>query len=195
MSTPTADFQMDFEDSQQAEADKKLLVKFSIQPTHCEFASIEAGRPIYRDEEVVEIMFPGSRTVSAAIVTDEHKRRFPRQYAAFKQGIEQKADGTPLSVLVWLTPSQIMEFAALNCTTVEQLAAMPDQLAQRFMGAHSMKQRAQAYLDAAKDAAPMLKLQAELEKRDDIIANMQKQLDELVAARAAESKAKVPVKA
>jgi hypothetical protein len=126
------------------------------------------------------------------MVTEDHRRRFPKQYAAFKQGIEQKAEGTPLSVLVWLTPSQIMEFAALNCTTVEQLAAMPDQLAQKFMGAHSMKQRAQVYLNSAKDAAPMLRLQAELEQRDDTISNMKKQLDELVAAMAAIKK--VPAK-
>ena len=166
-------------------------MKFSIQPTHCEFASIEAGRPIFRDEEIIEIMFPGSRTVAAEMVNETHRQRFPKQYAAFKAGRAQKADGTPLSVLVWLTPSQIMEFNALNCTTVEQLANMPDSQIQKFMGAHSMKQRAQAYLTAAKDAAPLLMLQAELEKRDDQIATMQKQLAELSAQVSAPPKVAV----
>ena len=124
----------------------------------------------------------------ASLVNDSYRRRFAKQYANFKAGREAAESGTPLSALVWLTPSQIMELNSLNCRTVEQLAGMSDQLSQKFMGHHAMKQRAQAYLEFAKDAAPMLKLQAELEKRDDQIATMQKQIEAL----AEKSKAKVP---
>ncbi len=190
MSTATADFAMDFEDNQQAEADKRLLVRFSVVPTHCEYESIQQGRPIYKDEEVIEIMMPGSKNTVSNLVDDGYRRRFARQYAQFKSGQAAVEIGTPLSALVWMTPSQILELNALNCRTVEQLAGMPDQQSQAFMGHHAMKQRAQAYLEFAKDAAPMLKLQAELEKRDDQIATMQKQIEALAAA--AEKKARVP---
>lgn len=179
---PTADFDMNFEDSQQDEADKRLLVRFSIVSTPCEYESIQQGRPIFKDEEVIEIMVPGSRNTITNLADDNYKRRFAKQYAHFKAKGELKESGTPLSALVWLSPAQIMELNALNCYTVEQLAGMPDQLSQKFMGHHSMKQRAQKFLDLAKEAAPLLKLQAELEVRDDTIANMQKQLDILVAA-------------
>lgn len=191
MSTPIADFEMNFEDSQQAEADKRLFVRFSIVPMHCESESIEQGRPIFKDEEVVEVMVPGSKDSVSNLVTDYYRQRFARQYSAFKAGLSSVETGTPLSALVWLTPSQIMELNALNCRTVEQLAGMPDQLSQKFMGHHAMKQRAQAYLELAKDAAPMLKLQAELEKRDNLIETMQKQIEQLVAATE-KTKAKVP---
>lgn len=187
---PTADFEMNFEDGQQDEADKRLLVKFSIVPAHCEFESIQQGRPVFRDEEVISIMTPGSRDTVTSLVDDNYKRRFAKQYAHFKAGRELKESGTPLSALVWLSPAQVMELNAVNCHTVEQLAGMSDQDSQKFMGHHAIKQRAQKYLDLAKEAAPMLKLQQELETRDDIIANMKKQLDVLSAAVA-----KVPAKA
>ena len=191
---PTADFEMNFEDAQQDEADRKLMVKFSVIPTHCEFESVQAGRPIYRDEEIIEIMIPGSKNTIANLVDDNYRRRFAKQYAHFKAGREIKEQGTPLSALVWLTPAQIMELNAVNCYTVEQLAAMSDQLSQKFMGHHSMKQRAQKYLDLAKEAAPMLKLQQELENRDDTIANLQRQIDVLAAA-AEKAEKKISAKA
>jgi len=191
MSTDIADFAMDFEDNQQTEADKRLLVRFSIVPTHCEYESIQQGRPIYKDEEVIEIMVPGSKDSVASLVNDSYRQRFAKQYTNFKAGREAAESGTPLSALVWLTPSQIMELNSLNCRTVEQLAGMSDQLSQKFMGHHAMKQRAQAYLEFAKDAAPMLKLQAELEKRDDQIATMQKQIEALAEA-AEKTEARVP---
>lgn len=172
----TLDFDMDFEDNQQDEADKKLLVKFTIQPTYCEAESIVQGRPVYKDEETIQIMMPGSRDVTSAMVDESYRQRFARQYAKFKAGHAQLQSGTPLGVLVWLSPAQVAELNAVNCFTVEQLAGMSDVLAQKFMGAHALRQRAQNYLASAKEQAPMLKLQAELEKRDDQLAQMQKQL-------------------
>jgi uncharacterized protein YunC (DUF1805 family) len=191
MSTDTLDFDMNFEDGQQSEADRRLLVKFTLVPTHQEFESIKEGRPVYKDEEVIQIMIPGSRNVIASKVNPSHRQRFAKQYAAFKAGQAQAITGTPLSVLVWMTPAQQAEFGALNVKTVEQLATLPDNVAHRFMGAQAIKQRAQAYLDSAKDQAPMLRLQAELETRDEQIAQMQAQIQELIAA----AKPKVPIKA
>lgn len=188
----TLDFDMNFEDNQQNEADKRLPVKFSLIPTLCEAETLAQGRPIYRDEEVIHIMIPGSRDITAALVDDNYRRRFARQYAAFKAGQEQHLNGTPLNVLVWLTPAQIAELNAVNCHTVEQLAEMPESLAQKFMGAHALQQRAKTYLLAAKEQAPMIKLQAELEKRDEEIATLNRQMAELMASVA---KHKLPEKA
>lgn len=172
----TLDFDMDFEDNQQSEADKKLMVKFSIVPHYCEAESIKEGRPIYRDEEVIHVMIPGSRDITAALVDDNYRRRFSSQYRRFKEGRAEMHNGTPLSVLAWMNPSQILELNAVNCFTVEQLAEMPDSLAQKFMGAQALKQRASAYLQTAKDQAPMLKLQDELEKRDAQLMQLQEQI-------------------
>jgi len=177
----TLDFDMNFDEAQQDEADKKLLVKFTLQSTYMEQESITAGRPIYKDEETIQIMAPGSRDIFSGLVTEQYRQRFPRQYARFKAGTEQLQNGTPLSALVWMTPAQIAELNAVNCYTVEQLAGMPDSVAHKFMGAQALKQRAQKYLDIAKEQAPMLVLQAELEKRDEQLAQLQKQMTELIA--------------
>jgi hypothetical protein len=182
MSTETLDFAMNFEDNQQAEADKRLLVKFYTEPVHQEFASIEAGRPIYKDEEFVSIIAPGSRNTVTARATYDYQQRFPKQWAQFKAQQSQVVEGTPLHVLPWLSKSQIAEFAAFNVTTVEALANMPDSASQVFMGHHQIKQRAAAYLMAAKDAAPMIKLQSELEKRDEQIKELQAQMAAILAA-------------
>jgi hypothetical protein len=60
----------------------------------------------------------------------------------------------------------VEEFAFFNVRTVENLAEMNDGVLQKFMGGQALRQRARDFLAAAKDAAPLSQLRAELEKRD-----------------------------
>jgi hypothetical protein len=62
------------------------------------------------------------------------------------------------------------------------LVSMADANAQRIMGFQSLKGKINTFLEAAKGAAPALKLQAELEKRDAEIA-MLKQMVETLGER------------
>jgi hypothetical protein len=192
MSTEALDFAMNFEDGQQSEADKRLLVMFYRSTIKNEPKSIDAGRPIFDEIDLIKIITPGSRDSFVGDATGEYQQRFPTQWARYKAGLEQTASGTPLNTLPWMTLSQVEEFKAVGCSTIEQLVGMPDSVSQKFMGHHQLKQRAQLYLDSAKDAAPALKLQAELDKRDEIIANLKAQVDAILAAQKA---AKVPTKA
>lgn len=193
MSTDTLDFALNFEDSQQAEADKKLLVLFFRDTVKNESKSIEAGRPIFDEIDLVKIITPGSRDSFIGDATPEYQARFAGQWARYKAGKDQLTSGTPLKQLPWMTEAQIAEFGAVGCHTVEQLVGMSDALSQKFMGHHQIKQKAQAYLDAAAGMAPTMKLQAELEKRDEMITQLQSQVDALVAAhkQAQQAKAKV----
>jgi len=187
MSTEILDFAMNFEDGQQSEADKKLLVIFYRDIQKNELKSTEQGRPIFDEIDVVKIMSPGQRDSFVGDATEQYQQRFPTQWARYKAGRDQgEGSGTPLNMLPWMSMSAVAEFKALNCHTVEQLVGMPDSVSQRFMGHHQIKQRAQAYLDASKDAAPLMKLNAELEKRDDqlkqqaeVMAAMKARLDQL----------------
>ncbi len=195
MSTEALDFAMNFETSQQSEADKRLLVMFYRDTFKNEAKSVEAGRPIFDELDLIKIITPGSRDSFVGDATLEYQERFPQQWARYKAGKDQLQSGTPLNMLPWMTISQIAEYNALSVQTVEQLVAIPDNLAQKFMGFHGIKQRAQAYLDAAKDSAPMLKLQAELQSRDEKIAELERQMAQIIAAKEVEGKAKVPAKA
>lgn len=179
MSTETLDFAMNFDDGQQNEADKKLLVIFYRDVQKNETKSTEQGRPIFDEIDVVKIISPGQRDSFVGDATEQYQQRFPQQWARYKAGREQgDGSGTPLNMLPWMSMSAVAEFKALNCHTIEQLVGMPDSVSQRFMGHHQIKQRAQAYLDAAKDSAPLLKLNAELQKRDEQL----QQQNELIVA-------------
>jgi hypothetical protein len=193
VSTATIDYNLDFQDNQQAEADKRLFVQFYKDAVKNEFKSKEAGRPIFDEHDFVRVITPGSRDTVITRVADgsDYALRFPTQWARYKAGQNQDVTGTPLSQLPWMSVGQVAEFAAVGCRTVEQLVGMPDNLSQKFMGHHQIKQRAQVYLDAAKEAAPALKLQAELEKRDMEIAELRSMIEAMQAAKKAEQSAKV----
>lgn len=195
MSTEAIDFAMNFEDAQQSEADKRLLVLFYRSPIKNESKSIESGRPIFDEIDLVKIITPGSRDSFVGDATEDYQQRFPQQWARYKAGKDQNASGTPLNMLPWLGMGQIEEFKAVGCHTVEQLVGMSDSLSQKFMGHHQIKQRAQAYLDAAKDAAPTLRLQAALEQRDETIAAMKAQMDAMASRleQIESAKTKVPL--
>ena len=190
----TLDFAMNFEANEQSEADKKLLVIFYKDVVKNEVKSTEAGRPIFDEFDFVKILTPGSRDTFTGDATEQYQARFPQQWARYKAGQSQDLAGTPLNMLPWLSIGQIAEFHAVNVKTVEHLAGMPDVLAQKFMGASQIKARAQQYLDAAKDAAPLLKVQAELNKRDVQIDELQQTVqalkDKIDADAAAKKQAK-----
>lgn len=182
MSTDVLDFALNFDASQQSEADKKLLVMFFKHLEKNEPKSVEAGRPIFDELDAIKIISPGQRDSFVGDATPEYQARFPQQWARYKAGQEQgSGSGTPLNMLPWMTQAQVAEFKAFSVTTVEQLVGMPDSVSQRFMGHHQIKQRAQAYLDAAKEQAPAMRLTAELEKRDETISQQAEQLAVLKA--------------
>jgi len=196
MPTAIADFQMDFQNNQQSEADKRLLVHFYREAVQNNFKTKQEGRPIFDEFDFIKIMAPGSRDTVVSRVSDgdNYTRRFPNQWRQYQNNQEQTISGTPLKQVPWLTVGQIAEFNAVGCKTVEQLVGMPDNLSQKFMGHHQIKQRAQAFLEAAKDAAPLLRMQEELDKRDSQISELRGMIEAMQATKKAENTAKVPLK-
>lgn len=182
------------EDSARFAGDKRLMVHFYKRPVHNQFKSNEEGRPIYDEKVYVRIIVPGDKhNIVDTPATREHTQvRFAEQYAKFMRNEEQVVSGTPLKIWPPLSITQVAELNALNITTVEQLATLPDNLAQQFMGFNGLRVKAQLFLDAAKDGAASSKLIAELAERDTKInvmeANMAaltEQLNKLTAAQAA----------
>src|SRR5882672_10105594 len=93
--------------------DASLLVLFRNFAVKNESKSALEGRPIFDDMEIVEVRFPGSRSMSPFPATavshwavDPHTggqvqvtyaERFARQYQQFKAHTAQTKSGTPLS--------------------------------------------------------------------------------------------------
>jgi len=165
--------------------DKRLHVTFYSRAVPNRFRTQEEGRPVYEQKDYIRLMVPGDRNYELDVpATDHYQQRFPDQWTRYKRGLSESMDGTPLESWPALNVAQVAELRAMNVTTVDQLAVMPDQLAQKMMGNFKLREKAQAFLEAAKGTAQASKLEAELKKRDDDIAQMREQIAVLTAASA-----------
>lgn len=145
------------------------IPQFFVEPVKMEFKSKQEGRPIFEEREFVRIIIPGDRrSMAVEPVNDEHKARWSKEYAAFKEGREAPLEGTPLKE--WpvssMTAGKAEELAFFHIKTVEQLAAVNDaQLQSLGMGARELRERAKLWLSVAKNgAAPIERLQSENER-------------------------------
>jgi hypothetical protein len=155
--------------------------RFFIESIQDQLATEREGRPIFRDEERVEIIMPGNaHTRPVMRVTREHQEKWPKEYEAFKKGIEICADGTPLEEWPVLKKSMVLELKALGFQTVEHVASMDDLATQRIgMGGMGLRNRAKAYLDDAEAGKLTGQLQADNNRKDAQIAELSRKVEEM----------------
>lgn len=132
-----------------------IFPQFSIRAVPDGAASTREGRAMFKEVEWVDILIAGDKTTCrSTAVTDEHRKRFAKHYLAWKEGKELAASGTPLEHWPLMTVAQVEEFKALRIKTVEQLAEMSDaNLHAIGMGGRTWREKAQAFLKAAKDTS------------------------------------------
>lgn len=145
--------------------------RFYLDPVQDEVASATQGRPIFRQVERVETIMPGNpHTRPVNNVTDEHRGRWPKEYAAFREGIDISPDGTPIEEWPILNRAQVAELKYLGIKTVEHIANLSDHDLQRIgMGGRVLKDKALAFLDDAASVALSEKLSKE---NDDLRSRM-----------------------
>jgi len=166
-----------------AEADKGLLVRFFYYTVPDNAATAEAGRPIFKEVEYVEIRIPGKRDAQvfrAATLAD--KQRFPDHYRAFKARVEMPETGWPLSEWPVISRSQAEELSFQNIKTVEQLANCADSSIGSIRGGYGLKERAKKALEAAKDPAEIFEKTRELEATNARLSEHNAELTEQVAS-------------
>jgi hypothetical protein len=192
--------------------DENLYAEFYIKPVKQNFASEEAGRPIFQDVVYVKIMTPSDQlTQIDTIAREDHKARFPRQWMHFqnKQAGQQQIVGTPVGEWPQLTASAAEELRALKFFTVELVANANDSQLQRIgmiagMSPNSLRDKARAFLNLANDSAEEAKREAEIAElkaenerikadTDKKLAEMQEQMKALLMM-ASEKKPKRKVK-
>lgn len=169
--------------------DDLLWVQFAMKPIPNTFRTQQEGRPIFEDQLWIEIRVPGNNLLTIERpANDSDQIRFPRQWAYFQQthGKDGQNVGTPLSQWPLLRPSQVEELRALKFYTVEQVAfASDEQLRGMGMGPgmapSAFRERAKLYLETARDSAVAAKQAEEIKKRDEQLASMQAQVEELKA--------------
>lgn len=129
--------------------DEQSMVKFFKHPTISKAKSDEAGFPVYDDVEMVSVIQPGEKDSVCIVATEWHRRRFPKQYEAFKTGAEQTATGTPLDHLFPSDPGAIMNLKSFNVFTVQQLANLTDSAISQLPMGRQLVDRAKAYLGSS----------------------------------------------
>ncbi len=158
----------------------QIAVRFFMDSVKDEAATAQQGRPVFRDEERIEMFIPGGFNKPIKRVTDEHRERWPKQYEAFKKGMEVATNGMPIDHWAALTRSQVNELKALDIYTVEQCAGLSDTAVQRIgMGGRAIKNAAIAYLDDAKAMAQATALTAENERLLGRVAELESRLSAL----------------
>lgn len=166
--------------------DDLLWVQFSTRAIPNSYKTAAQGRPIFEDQLWVEIRVPGNQLLTIETpALEEHKRRFPRQWAYFQQTHSSDGQniGTPLAQWPILRPSQIEELRALKFFTVENVAFASDEQIGHIgmiagMAPLSFRERAKLYLEGAKQHSQAAHLVEEVKARDEQIAQLkQKQAD------------------
>lgn len=157
-----------------------LAVRFYKEPVLNTAETEQQGRPVYEEVDYVEISVPGDRTnIVCKRVTEQHKREYAQQYAAFKAGDAEQLVGTPLAQWPGISRAQVKELEFFRCRTVEQLAELSDTSIGAIGPIRRLRDNAKAYLEAAKGLAPVSRLQGELDKALEETAALKQQLEEL----------------
>jgi hypothetical protein len=166
--------------SDENNADARLQVKFYKRPVQQEQETLEAGRPIYKEFDFVQICVAGDTlTEIDTYVQNSHKTRFPIQWANYQNRVganDQQVIGTPVAEWPLVSKSQAEELRALKFHTVEAIANASDLQLQRMgmaagMSPYAFRDKAKSFLNLASDSA-------ETDKRTQEIENLRQELAE-----------------
>lgn len=162
-------------------SDAKKSVIFYVRPVLDRPKSQAEGRPYYNDVVYVRMQDPGDKTtIHDRPATMAEQTRFPRQWALFQQGRGGEHPGTDLVHLFPDNPSIVATLKHNNVHTVEMLAGLTSTSMQQIgMGGLEWQQRAVRFMENAKDASMMTRMNAELAKRDEQIDALRVQNENL----------------
>lgn len=107
--------------------------------------------------------------------------KYAQQIALHKAGTTSEAVGTPLRDLVGMTPSMVLNLKSLGLHTIEMLADAGDSVSAGAMGFWEWRDKARKHIEAREKNAPTVRLEMEIQKKDDEIASLTRRLDELAA--------------
>lgn len=110
--------------------DASLHVQFYEELVKNNYQSEQQKKPVFESHDFVCISIPGQQqlTVTRTYANDDHKRRFPRQWQAYKEraGSGEKIIGTPTSEWPRLSKHQVEELRVARFYTVEAIANASD---------------------------------------------------------------------
>jgi hypothetical protein len=178
-----------------------IAVRFYQREVENEYLTTQEGRPIKYMADFVRIEVPGDMTsIIDTFASDSHKQRFPMQWAQYQNEKQAGApmddvQGTLLRDWPLLTSAQATEMRHFKFYTVEQVANSSDQQIATLgmivgMSPFSFREKARAFLAAAKDSSLVQQQADELKKRDveisdlkDMVARLGATVEKLQSAK------------
>ena len=148
------------------------------------------GRPIYKEVESVRVKFPGSDE-HVVVVEERHKQEYPDKYKAFKEGLSQPEEGTPLETWPMMTRPVVMELKHFGIRTIEQLSEITDEARRKLGPLGTWSKKAKEYLKAVNSGPNQAialqeineKLQAKIKKYEDQIELLIRRVESLEGNR------------
>lgn len=146
------------------------------------------GLPVFRTVEYVELLIAGDKGNSPVKrVTQAIKEQFPNEYGIWKSkriNPDMVGDGIPLSLWPLIPTEMAKALEYMNVFTVQQLAALSDSAISKpgAIGLRDMRDKAKAFIDSAKSAAPLAKMEVENRELKRQLDLMQIQMDQLLNA-------------
>lgn len=173
-------------------------VRFEMRGVEDREATIKNGHYTERDVEFALITPPYSKDCNEKEVTawlselaDNLRQNrisqgwhdgYVAKYKAWKSGQEIPEDGIPIKGWTMISPAVQSNLLAINVRTVEALAKMNDEGMKRYgMGALDLKNRAIAWLKAAKNIAPVAQENAALKTE---VEGLKEQVKQVMEANA-----------
>ncbi|PAY07184.1 hypothetical protein CK489_15400 [Bradyrhizobium sp. UFLA03-84] len=173
-----------------ADQNKGVTPVFFVLPVQDDAATEKAGALRMQEQEMVRIHVAGDTlNVATSPVTEDIKQRFPEQYKKWKETRQERhIVGTPLKAWPLIPAIRIFEFEALGIFSVENLAEVADANIHRLADGRAWREKAKAWLEAAKKGGAAAKYAAENERLREQVASLEKRLEELAAIVKASSK-------
>lgn len=189
------------------DAERPAYVRFETRAVDDKAATLEAGHYVSRDEDWALITPPYSKdcvekkvdkwlsqvrvNVKKGRVPQNHLDIWTQAYDSWKKGQEIPVNGTSIKDWNILSPSQCKNLISAGCLTIEDLAQCNDEGLRRIgMGAVDLKNKAKAWLQAAKDHGPIVMQVTSLLKENEQLKGSIESLQEQITllARQIDSK-------
>jgi hypothetical protein len=171
----------------------KMAVFFHTVQVQNNFKTMTEKRPIFEEKIFLKKLVPGDSTlVVDRPMREQDIEEYPIEWARFEQKKEQRVSGTPIDVWSAISETQKAEFKALHIFTIDQFAQLADSVGNKIMGFNDLRDKARAFIAAAKDSAVFDKIRAEtdakLAQQEEEMAQLRELVNQLSAKKSGRPK-------
>ena len=137
----------------------------AVQVAHSHQSAVE-GRPVFIEKTYITKLVPGdTKVIIDRPMRAQDKEDYPIEWARWEQKKTNTIPGIPLDSWIAISDTQKAEFKALNITTIDQFAQLPDSSGLNIMGFNELREKAKALVMVSKDANIMSRMRDETDAK------------------------------